>query len=85
MSQGEKNVQSDLGSNLGPLAYRASALSTELSSCLTHYLPYGDEVCTVTYTPHKFWHPMDYISIILYFVLARIKAMLNRSKDIWFD
>ena len=37
--QGEKNVQSDWDSNPGPLAYRASALQTELSGCLTHYLP----------------------------------------------
>ena len=33
---------SDRGWNPGPFAYRASALLTELSGCLTHYLPYGN-------------------------------------------
>ena len=46
MSQGEKNVQSDRDSNPGHIAYRASALPTELSGCLTHYLP--------PIHPHKF-------------------------------
>ena len=42
MSQGDKNVPSDRGSNPGRLAYRESALPTELSDCLTHYLHNGD-------------------------------------------
>ena len=42
MSQGEKNEQSDSGSNPRSLAYRVSALLTKLFGCLTHYLPYGD-------------------------------------------
>ena len=42
MSQGEKNVQSDQGLNPVPLVYRANALPTELSGCLTHYLTNGD-------------------------------------------
>ena len=42
LSQGQENVQSDRGSNLGLLAYRLSALPNELSGCLTHYLPNSD-------------------------------------------
>ena len=49
MSQGEKNVQSDRGSNPGPLAYRVSALPIELSGCLTHYLRLYRDI-----HPHKF-------------------------------
>ena len=41
MSQGEKNVQSDRDSKPGSLAYRASALLTVLSGCMTYYLPNG--------------------------------------------
>ena len=49
MSQGEKNMQSDQGSNPGHIAYKGSAVPTELSDCLTHYLPNDDQVRTVTY------------------------------------
>ena len=42
MSQGEKNVQSDWGSNPRHITYMARALPTELSGYLTHYLPNGD-------------------------------------------
>ena len=44
MSQGEKNVQSDRGSNPEHIAYRASALLTKLSGCLTHYYYYNKNV-----------------------------------------
>ena len=54
MSQGEKNVQSDWDSNPGPLAYRASALPTEQSGCLAHYLPYSDLSLNRDIHPHKF-------------------------------
>ena len=51
MSQGEKNVQPVRDSNPGPLAYRASALPTELTGPLTHHLSNCVQVQTVTYTP----------------------------------
>ena len=51
MSQEEKNVQPVCDSNPGPLAYRASALPTELTGPLTHYNSTCVQVHTVTYTP----------------------------------
>ena len=43
MSKGEKNVQIVWGLNPGTLTYRVDcALPTELSGCLTYYLPNGD-------------------------------------------
>ena len=49
ISQGEKNVQTDRALNPRPFVYRANALQSDPSGCLTHYLPYGDYVRT--YTP----------------------------------
>ena len=53
MSQGEKNVQPDRGSNPGPPAYKASALPTELPGPLTHLLTNCIGIGTVTYSPAK--------------------------------
>ena len=53
MLQGKKNVQPDRGSNPGPLAYKASALPTELSRPHTHLPPTTDYGFNYDILPHQ--------------------------------
>jgi hypothetical protein len=49
MSQGEKSMQPVRGSNLGPFAYRANAIPTELAGLLPYHLTSAYESDTMTH------------------------------------
>ena len=70
-----KNVQPDRGLNPGPLAYRA--VPTELSGCLTQYLPDGDQVWTQWHKSQRIRRKVKLKINIQIFITFIIKACFN--------